>query len=58
MQKTKIGWATHSSNPIYAVNRETGKRGWFCTHVSAVPGIRDKATTSGAQSCGRRRIRP
>jgi protein gp37 len=35
MQKTKIGWATHSSNPIYAVSRETGKRGWFCTHVSA-----------------------
>ena len=34
MNKTNIGWTQYSSNPIYAVNKETGKRGWYCTHVS------------------------
>jgi protein gp37 len=33
-QKTKIEWTQLSSNPIYARDRETGKRGWFCTKPS------------------------
>lgn len=31
---TKIQWADKSWNPIAAYDRETGKRGWFCTKVS------------------------
>lgn len=34
MGKTKISWTDESSNPIYAVNRETGERGWACVRVS------------------------
>ncbi|MCC6155681.1 MAG: DUF5131 family protein, partial [Candidatus Hydrogenedentes bacterium] len=34
MQATKIEWATHSSNPIRAINIHTGKPGWYCTKVS------------------------
>lgn len=34
MNKTSIGWTDYSWNPIVALHRETGKRGWFCTHVS------------------------
>lgn len=32
--KTPIEWTDYSSNPIYAVDVETGKRGWHCVHVS------------------------
>lgn len=32
--KTNIEWTDYSSNPIYAVDVETGKRGWWCTKVS------------------------
>ena len=31
---THIQWAEASVNPIRARDRETGKRGWFCTRVS------------------------
>jgi protein gp37 len=31
---TKIEWTDATWNPIRARNRETGKVGWFCTHVS------------------------
>jgi protein gp37 len=31
---TSIEWTNLSSNPLRAYNRETGKRGWFCTHHS------------------------
>ncbi|MDB4871992.1 MAG: hypothetical protein JWL97_2996 [Gemmatimonadales bacterium] len=34
MTRTSIEWATDSWNPIAAYDRETGKRGWFCTKVS------------------------
>lgn len=34
MQKTNIGWCDYSSNPLYAVDKATRKRGWFCTRVS------------------------
>lgn len=34
LHPTKIQWATHSVNPLYAVNLETGKRGWACTKVA------------------------
>ena len=34
MQKTKIEWCDMTSNPIYAVDKATGKRGWFCERVS------------------------
>jgi protein gp37 len=34
MQKTSIEWAQYSSNPVYAVDVETGKRGWYCSKVS------------------------
>lgn len=30
MQKTKIEWCSHTSNPLRAVSLETGKRGWAC----------------------------
>ena len=30
MNKTKIEWAHRSTNPIYAVRTDTGKRGWHC----------------------------
>ena len=33
-QKSPIEWTDYTSNPIYAVNRETNKRGWFCVKVS------------------------
>lgn len=33
-QKTSIEWTDLSSNPIYAIDKETGKRGWFCTKPS------------------------
>jgi protein gp37 len=36
MAKTKIEWATDSWNPIRAIDRATGKRGWYCEH--ATPG--------------------
>lgn len=39
MDRTKIEWADSSWNPIRARNRDTGKIGWFCTHVS--PGCGD-----------------
>ena len=32
--RTSISWTDRTSNPIYAVDKETGKRGWFCTKVS------------------------
>jgi protein gp37 len=32
---TGIQWTDSSWNPIAAFDKETGKRGWFCTHVSA-----------------------
>lgn len=38
--KTNISWCDLSSNPLIAYDRETGKRGWFCTKVS-----------SGCQNC-------
>ena len=34
MNRTSISWTDFSSNPIYAVDRETGKRGWFCEKLS------------------------
>lgn len=34
MTRTSIEWATDSWNPIAAYDKETGKRGWFCTKVS------------------------
>ena len=34
MNKTSIEWTDFSSNPLYVVDRETGKRGWFCEKVS------------------------
>lgn len=34
MQATKIPWAKYSSNPLYAVDKETGRHGWYCTRVS------------------------
>ena len=34
MNKTGIEWTDFSSNPLYVVDRETGKRGWFCEKVS------------------------
>jgi protein gp37 len=34
MQKTSIEWTQYSSNPVYAVDVETGKRGWYCSKVS------------------------
>lgn len=33
-QKTNIEWTDYSSNPIYAVHKKTGKRGWFCEKIS------------------------
>lgn len=35
MTRTPIEWADDSWNPIAAYDKETGKRGWFCTKVSA-----------------------
>jgi protein gp37 len=32
--KTPIQWTDASWNPLAAFDRETGKRGWFCTKVS------------------------
>lgn len=32
--KTAIEWTDYSSNPIYAYDRQTNKRGWHCVHVS------------------------
>ena len=34
MNKTSIEWCDMSSNPLYVVDKETGKRGWFCEKVS------------------------
>lgn len=34
MNKTGIEWTDYSSNPIYAVSRETGVRGHHCVKVS------------------------
>lgn len=34
MNRTSISWCDMTSNPIYAVDKETGKRGWYCTKVS------------------------
>ncbi len=39
MNNSKIQWTDKASNPIVAVNIETGKRGWFCTKKSR--GCRD-----------------
>jgi protein gp37 len=33
--KTPIQWTDYSSNPIYAVARDSGKRGWHCSKVSS-----------------------
>lgn len=33
-EKTSIEWTDKSSNPLRAYHVETGKRGWFCVHVS------------------------
>ncbi|MHB1170684.1 MAG: DUF5131 family protein, partial [Longimicrobiales bacterium] len=33
--KSPIEWTDASWNPLAAFDRETGKRGWFCTKVSA-----------------------
>lgn len=32
--KTSIEWTDYSSNPIFAYDRQTNKRGWHCVHVS------------------------
>ena len=34
MQKSNISWTDMTSNPIRAINLETGKEGWFCTKLS------------------------
>lgn len=34
MNKTSIAWCDYTSNPIRARNKETGKTGHYCTHVS------------------------
>ena len=34
MNKTGISWTDFSSNPLYVVDKVTGKRGWFCEKVS------------------------
>src|SRR3972149_967710 len=34
MNRTSIEWCDFSSNPIYAVDKATGKRGWFCEKIS------------------------
>ena len=34
MQKTTIGWTDYTANPVRAVHRETGQRGWACTKIS------------------------
>lgn len=34
MNRTQIEWVQFSSNPLHVVDRETGKRGWFCEKVS------------------------
>jgi len=34
MQKTNIGWCSHTANPIIGRHHETGKRGWVCTRIS------------------------
>jgi protein gp37 len=33
-QLTSIEWTDASWNPLVAYHSDTGKRGWFCTHVS------------------------
>jgi len=34
VNKTGIEWTDMSSNPLYVVDKVTGKRGWFCEKVS------------------------
>ncbi len=34
MQDSPISWTQKTSNPIRAVNLETGKEGWFCTKIT------------------------
>lgn len=34
MNKTKIEWADYSSNPIRAIRKSDGKKGWWCSHTS------------------------
>lgn len=34
MNKTAIEWTDYSSNPVYAIDTATGKRGWHCTKAS------------------------
>lgn len=34
MNKTKISWTDQTANPIRAINRVNGKRGWHCVKVS------------------------
>jgi protein gp37 len=34
MNITDIGWTDRTSNPAYAVDRRTGKRGWYCVKIS------------------------
>jgi protein gp37 len=31
---TGISWTDFTTNPVYAVRKDNGKRGWFCTKVS------------------------
>lgn len=33
-ETTGIAWTDSTWNPIYAIDRQTGKRGWFCVHAS------------------------
>jgi len=44
MNKTSIEWTQFSSNPLYVVDRQTGKRGWFCEKVSPGCALRDVET--------------
>lgn len=34
MQRTSIPYCDYTSNPLYVVDKATGKRGWACTKVS------------------------
>ncbi|MDG6964721.1 MAG: DUF5131 family protein [Nitrososphaerota archaeon] len=34
MNRTTIAWCTHTSNPIYAVLKGDGKRGWACVKLT------------------------
>lgn len=56
--KSKIEWTDATWNPIVTFNRQTGRRGWFCTHVSDgcrfcyaehINGVRDTGLGYAAQ---------